>query len=62
MLAHDLTWERTINAVGGETAFERARVVKPSNSPWASPVTLVNKKDAHHRLNQATIKDEYPLS
>ena len=43
-------------------------VVRPSSSPWASPVILVHKKDGslhfcvnYHRLNSITVKDVYPL-
>ena len=43
-------------------------VVRPSSSPWASPVVIVTKKDGkprfcidYRRLNKVTRRDAYPL-
>ena len=43
-------------------------VVQPANSPWASPVVMVHKRDGTHRfcvdyrdLNAVTKADTYPL-
>ena len=43
-------------------------IIRPSTSPWASPVILVKKKDETDRLvvdfgrlKPVTLKDSYPL-
>ena len=43
-------------------------VIEPSESPWASSIVLVRKKDGslrycidYRQLNDLTIKDSYPL-
>ena len=47
----------------------RANIIRPSNSPFASPILLVKKKDGSDRLgvdfralNKNTVADRYPLS
>ena len=45
-----------------------AKVIRPSSSPWASPIVLVNKKDGgirfcvdFRKLNSVAVFDAYPM-
>ena len=48
--------------------MEKQGVIKPSTSPWSSPIVLVPKKDGslrfcidYRKLNSVTKKNVYPL-
>ena len=49
-------------------AMQASGVIQPSESPWASPVVMVKKKDGTHRfcvdyrqVNSVTKRDSFPL-
>ena len=48
--------------------MQNGNVIQPSNSPWASPIVLVQKKDGtlrfcidYRNLNAVTKLDKFPL-
>lgn len=48
--------------------MQRSQVIQPSESPWASPIVLVRKKDGtlrlcidYRTLNSVTKADSFPL-
>ena len=50
------------------TDMEEKDVIRPSSSPWASPIVLVKKRDGtrrfcvdYRKLNAVTRKDTYPI-
>ena len=50
------------------TEMQQQRIIEPSQSPWASPVVLVRKKDGlirfcidYRKVNQVTRRDSYTL-
>lgn len=60
-------WEREIIDKQLQEMLE-TNVIRPSQSPWASPVVLVKKKDGsprfrvdHRKVNAVTMKSSYPL-
>jgi hypothetical protein len=51
------------------TELEEAGYIRPSSSPWGSPVLFVQKKDGsrqmcvdYRSLNDVTVKNKYPLT
>ncbi|CAF4400316.1 unnamed protein product, partial [Didymodactylos carnosus] len=62
----NLSQQKEITKITNEMLASKQ--VRPSNSPWSSPVLLVKKKDGtvrfvvdYRKLNNVTTKDTYPI-
>nr|GEY18936.1 putative reverse transcriptase domain-containing protein [Tanacetum cinerariifolium] len=60
--------EFQIDLILGATSYLERRLIRPSSSPWGTPVLFIKKKDRSFRmcidyreLNNLTVKNRYPL-